>query len=106
MNKFRGEFKVKIGGKELDAAFTNSVLYMLQEHEGIKVENLSDEIQKNQLPTFAKICYHSCKVEAIKKGQDFKIPKERFIIDLLDENDIEVIGEAIGNALALEEKKD
>ncbi len=97
---------MKIGGVELDAAFTNSVLYMLEEHEGIKIEKLSESIEKNQLATFAKICYHSCKVEAIRKGKDFKIAKERFIVELLDENDIEKIGEAISNALALEEKKD
>jgi hypothetical protein len=79
---------------------------MLEEHEGIKIEKLSESIEKNQLATFAKICYHSCKVEAIRKGKDFKIAKERFIVELLDENDIEKIGEAISNALALEEKKD
>jgi len=106
MNKFRGEFKVKIGGVELDAAFTNSVLYMLEEHEGIKVEKLAEHIENNQISTFAKICYHSCKVEAIRKGKDFKIAKERFVVELLDENDIEEIGQAISNALALEEKKD
>lgn len=106
MNKFRGEFKVKIGGAELPAAFTNSVLYMLEEHEGIKIEKLAETIEANQLSTFAKICFYSCKVEAIRKGKEFKIPKERFIVELLDENDIEEIGEAIGKALSLTEKKD
>lgn len=103
-NNFRGEFLVNFKGKDLKAMFSMNAIRLLLRGEGIKLENFDKWVAEDAMTSLPTIAYYSVLNKCVQDGKKFAAPKEQFIAFCLDNNDLEVISDAITGALAIPEE--
>ena len=100
MNTFRGEFPVTIEGKEEKCVLTLNAIRIFLTAEDVKLEDF-DKFLSNDLltgvPTLAYYAYLNNRMKEQAKGKGCS--KEKFIMEVLDGDQLEMITAAVADAL-------
>ncbi len=102
-NTFRGEFEVTVRNKKVKGAFTMNALRLVMREEGLKLDAFDKYLSKDPLTAIPTIGYFSCISEAVKAGKELKLNKEQFIAEVIDNGGMDVIAEALTNAMGVQE---
>ena len=103
-NTFRGEFEVTIRNKKVKGAFTMNALRLVMREEGLKLEAFDKYLSDDPLTAIPTIGYFSCISEAVKNGKELKLGKEQFIAECIDNGGMDIIAEALTNAMGSDEE--
>ena len=102
-NTFRGEFQVTVKNKKIKGAFTMNALRLVMREEGLKLDAFDKYLSDDPLTAIPTIGYFSCISEAVKNGKELKLNKEQFIAEVIDNGGMDVIAEALTNAMGVQE---
>ena len=80
-----------------------NALRLVMREEGIKLEDFDQYLSADPLTAIPTIGYFSCISEAVKSGKEVKIGKEQFIAEVIDNGGMDIIAEALTNAMGVDE---
>lgn len=98
-NNFRGEFKVNFKKKDQHALFTMNALRLLLKNEGLELKDFDKWVNKDPLTAVPLIAYYSVVNSCVYSGKSFTSDKEFFIAEILDSGQLELISEAVSEAM-------
>jgi hypothetical protein len=102
-NNFRGEFKIDFKNKKHDALFTMNALRLILKNEKIDLKDFDSWVSSDPLTAVPLIAYYSVVNSCVYSGKKFAADKEVFIAEILDSGQIDIISEAIADAMSSEE---
>lgn len=101
-NYIKGEFDLKVKGKDYPCKLSMNALYMMSSAESIKMERLDEMLKDNPIEAIVNLCYYGLKNAALKSGKKFNVPKDVVAAEVLDENDLDYVTKAVTSCLAPE----
>jgi hypothetical protein len=107
MNTFRGEFPVTISGKEEKCVLTLNAIRIFCTAENVNLEDFDKYLSKDPLtaiPTIAYYAYINNRLKETAKGKGYT--KELFIMEVLDNDQLESVTKAVADAMAVESSKE
>lgn len=100
MNSLRGEFEIEVLGKKVECMLTLNALRMFSQAEGVKLENFDKFLRSDPLDALPMLAYYGYLNKRLKtQAKGKSIPKELFVSEVLDANDIEVVAGYISAAM-------
>lgn len=107
MNSFRGIFPVTVGGKEVECRLTMNALRLFCGAEGVEITELEKYMSKDPLTALPTIAYWSYRNSLVyHQSKEKVIDKELFIMNILDEGQLEALSQHIGDALNDQDNED
>ena len=106
MNSFRGEFQVEVDKKKVECLLTMNALRIFSKEESVKLSEFDKYMTEDPLTAIPTLAYYSHLNYRIKNKIKGTYPdKELFIMEVLDSGQLDVIGEAIGDAMNPEDEE-
>ena len=100
MNNLRGEFEIEVLGKKVGCMLTLNALRMFSQAEGVKLEEFDKFLKSDPLDSLPMLAYYGYLNKRLKtQAKGKSVPKELFVSEVLDSNDIELVAGYIADAM-------